>query len=144
MVGSTERWVKVSIAVALLATGCFWRSYPRQAAMHAELLSAMAHKGVDLVALGRMTAESMPELTYPLERATVFVARARARSGTAPLPSIAALQALCERYRDLLDAIDRVRRVERGEAAREQLAPALTAVEAARGAVAGALAAERS
>jgi len=130
------------MAIALLLSGCFWRSYPRQATTHAELLAAMAHKGVDLVVLGRLTAESMPELTYPLERAGAFVDAAAARAGAAPPTSLAALRALCDRYRALLDALDRVRRAERGAAAGEQLAPALAAVDAAAAEVRRALAAE--
>jgi len=130
------------MAIALLLSGCFWRSYPRQATTHAELLKAMAHKGVDLVVLGRLTAESMPELTYPLERAGAFVDAAAARAGAAPPTSLAALRALCDRYRALLDALDRVRRAERGAAAGEQLAPALAAVDAAAAEVRRALAAE--
>src|SRR5438874_12643959 len=113
MVGAAPSRVKAALAFVLLA-GCFWRSYDRLAATHADLLLAMARKGTDLVASGRLTAESMPELTYPLERAQAFVHEARARSGGAPPASLEALDALRARYRVLVDALDRVRRAQSG------------------------------
>ena len=66
MVGGDGRRVKAVATLALLATACAGRSYGRLAATHVDLLTAVARKGVDLVASGRLTAESMPELTYPL------------------------------------------------------------------------------
>ena len=115
----------------MLLAGCFWRTYGRLAATHVDLLVAMARKGTDLVASGRLTAESMPELTYPLERAQAFVHDARARSRGAPPASLAALDELCARYQAFLDALDRVRRERSGEAARTALAGPLGAFEAA-------------
>ena len=103
----------------------------------------MARKGTDLVASGRLTAESMPELTYPLERAQAFVHEARARSGGAPPASLEALDALCVRYRAFVDALDRVRREQSGEAARAALADPLAAVEVAAESVHVALRSER-
>jgi len=41
----------------------------------------IARKAADLVAAGRFTAESLPELTYPLERAEAFARQARERAG---------------------------------------------------------------
>jgi len=107
------------------------------------LLVAMARKHTDLVASGRLTAESMPELTYPLERAEAFAREARARSGGAPPASLKALDALCGRYRAFVDALDRVRRERSGEAARAALADPLAAVEGAAESVRVALRAER-
>jgi len=129
MLGGGGVRVKAVFALVLLA-GCFWRTYGRLAATHVDLLVAMARKGTDLVASGRLSAESMPELTYPLERAEAFVHDARARSG-APPASLDALDTLCARYRAFVDALDRVRRERRGEAARAALADPLAAVEAA-------------
>jgi len=126
----------------VLLAGCFWRTYGRLAATHADLLVAMARKHTDLVASGRLTAESMPELTYPLERAEAFAREARARSGGAPPASLEALDALCARYRAFVDALDRVRRERSGEAARAALADPLAAVEVAGEAVRAALRAE--
>jgi len=103
----------------------------------------MARKGADLVASGRLTAESMPELTYPLERAEAFAHEARTRSGGAAPASLDALDALCVRYRAFLDALDRVRRERSGAAARAVLAEPLAAVEAAAESVRVALRAER-
>jgi len=128
--------------VLALVAGCFWRSYGRIAATHVDLLTAMAHKGADLVASGRLTAESMPELTYPLERAQAFVADAKARSGGAAPPSLAALDALVARYRDFVDVLDRVRREQTGEQARAALAAPLAEVDRAAEAVRAALATE--
>lgn len=125
-----------------LVAGCFWRSYGHLAATHVDLLVAMARKGTDLVASGRLTAESMPELTYPLERAEAFVHEARARSGDHPPASLEALATLCLRYRAFVDALDQVRRTESGEAARAALAAPLAAVEAGADAVHAALKSE--
>ena len=83
MVSAGDGRVKAALVVLVLA-GCFWRTYGRLAATHVEVLTAMARKGADLVASGRLTAESMPELTYPLERAQAFARTARERSGEAP------------------------------------------------------------
>jgi xanthine/CO dehydrogenase XdhC/CoxF family maturation factor len=46
MVGSRGNGVKVAAALllAFVCAGCFWRSYGRLAATHAELLAAMARK----------------------------------------------------------------------------------------------------
>src|SRR5207245_3676748 len=134
IVGGGGARVKAALALALLA-GCFWRTYGRLAATHAELLVAMARKHTDLVASGRLTAESMPELTYPLERAEAFAREARARSGGAPPASLEALDALCGRYRGFVDALDRVRRGRSGGAARAALAGPLPAGEGAAGCV---------
>jgi len=127
----------------VLFAGCFWRTYGRLAATHAELLVFTARKGTDLVASGRFTAESMPELTYPLERAEAFARAARTRSAGAAPASLDALDALCARYRAFVDALDRVRRERSGEAARAALSGPLAAVEAAAESVRVALRAER-
>lgn len=142
MVGRRGNSVKAALCVSLALTGCFWRTYGRIVATHAELLTAMARKGADLVASGRLTAESMPELTYPLERTQAFVQRARARAGDAPPASLLALETLAARYRTFVDALDRGRRELRGEAARAALAAPLADVEAASSAVTAALRAE--
>jgi len=129
--------------VLALVSGCFWRSYGRIASTHIDVLTAMAHKGADLVASGRLTAESMPELTYPLERAQAFVAEAKARHRNIPPASLAALETLVGRYRDFVDVLDRVRREQTGEAARAALAGPLAEVDRAADAVRAALATER-
>ena len=115
----------------LLVLGCFWRSYGRLAATHVEVLTSIARKGADLVAGGRMTAETMPELTYPYERAQAFARTAAARSGGAPPASLAAFERLLAAYRGFLDTLDRVRRELNREAARVALAGPLAAIEAA-------------
>ena len=130
MVGPRGTSVKAALVLALLA-GCFWRSYGRLAATHVDVLLGTARKGVDLVVNGRFTAESMPELTYPLERARAFAEGAHARAGATPPESLTAFDALLGRYQALVDALDRVRRAERPDAARHALEPALAAVEAA-------------
>jgi hypothetical protein len=99
----------------------------------------MAQKGTDLVVAARLTAETMPELTYPLERAQAFVHEARARARGAPPASLDALDVLVARYRDFVDALDRVRRDTRGEEARTALAEPLARVEAAADSVRAAL-----
>ena len=130
MVGPRGTSVKAALVLALLA-GCFWRAYGRLAATHVDVLLGMAGKGVDLVANGRFTAESMPELTYPLERARAFAEGAHARAGATPPESLTAFDALLGRYQALVDALDRVRRAERPDAARHALEAPLAAVEAA-------------
>jgi hypothetical protein len=141
MVGGGGSRVKAALALVVVA-GCFWRSYGRLAATHVDLLTAMARKGADLVASGRLTAESMPELTYPLERAEAFARAARARSRGAPPPSLEAFDTLLARYRAFVDALDRVRREKSGDDARAALAPPLAAVEQTGDTVRAALRAE--
>jgi hypothetical protein len=128
MVGAGGGRVKAALALAVIA-GCFWRSYGRLAATHVDLLVAIARKGDDLVASGRLTAESMPELTYPLERAEAFAREARARSRGAPPPSLDAFDALLARYRIFVDTLDQTRRTESGAAARTALAAPLEELE---------------
>ena len=139
MVGAQRGRVKAAIALALLA-GCFWRSARREATTHVEVLTAIAHKGVDLVVAGRLTAESMPELTYPLERAQAFATR---WSGGTPPAWLPPFRDLLDRYRELVDALDRVRREAKGDAAAAALREPLASVDAAAAAVRAALAAER-
>jgi len=131
MVGGRPRGVKGTILILLAAVAaCSGAAARREARTHADLLAAIAQKGVDLVRSGRLVAESMPELTYPLERAQAFArsARERERLDTAAL---AALDALVERYRSFVDTLDRVRRdLSRDQAARA-LAEPLASVEAA-------------
>jgi len=123
-------------------TACFWHSYGRAAATHADLLVAMARKGRDLVVNGRFSAESMPELTYPLERAEAFSHAALLRSGSDVPASVAAFQDLLAAYRGFVDTLDRVRRTDTGTAAESVLAEPLRKVEASRDAVHAALQAE--
>jgi hypothetical protein len=130
MVSAAASPVKAVLALALLA-GCFWRSYGPQMAAHADVLVGIARKGADLVGSGRLTAESMPELTYPLERAVAFADRADARSAGSPPASLVAFRALIARYREFVDMLDRVRRSHDADAAREALAAPLATVEAA-------------
>jgi len=76
MVGPGRARVKALACLAgAVVAGCFWRSYAPRARTHTEVMVAIARKAVDLVAAGRFTAESMPELTYPLERAEAFARR---------------------------------------------------------------------
>ena len=125
----------------MLLAGCFWRTYGRLAATHVDLLVAMARKGTDLVASGRLTAESMPELTYPLERAQAFAA---GWSGGAAPPWLRAFTDLLDRYRELVDALDRVRRDAKGDAAAAALREPLGRVDAAADTVRAALGGGRS
>jgi hypothetical protein len=148
MVGSRVGGVKekraliVLLACAVVAGGCFWRSYPDRMRTHTELLVAFARKGRDLVATGRFTAESLPELTYPLERATAFAADARGRT-PAPPASLDAFDALLARYRTFVELLDDARRTKRGAAGADELAKPLADVESAAEAVTAALARER-
>ena len=142
MVGGWTGRVKAALVLLVVLAACFWRTYGRAAATHADLLVALAHKGVDLVAGGRFTAESMPELTYPLERGQAFVRTAEARSGEGRPASLVALEDLLTRYQRFVDALDRVRRTESGADAERALAEPLHEVEAARDAVHAALRSE--
>lgn len=110
---------------------------------HVEVLAGTARKAVDLVAAGRMTAETMPELTYPLERAQAFARTAKEGSGAHPPPSLVAFEELIAHYRDLVDHADRARREGKGEEVRARLASDLAAVERAGEAVRATLATER-
>ena len=124
-----------------LLTGCFWRTYGRLMQTHVDVLVSMARKGVDLVASRRFEPESMPELTYPLERAEAF-ARAASERSAEPPASLLAFRELIARYRELVDALDRVRREKSGDDARTALAGPLAGVEKAGEAVRAALHAE--
>ena len=126
----------------MLLAGCFWRSYGPQVVTHTEVLVGIARKGADLVGGGRLTAESMPELTYPLERAAAFAAKAKARSDAAPPASLVAFEMLIARYREFVDVLDRVRRTHGADDARTALGPPLALVEAAAANVHGARVAE--
>src|SRR5262249_38149936 len=131
----------IALATWALASGCFWHSYPERMRTHTELLVEFARKGRDLVATGRFRAESLAELTYPLERASAFAAEAR-RHAAAPPPSLAAFERLVDRYRVFVDRLDRSRRDDAAEAA-AALAQPLADVEAAAHDVTAALARER-
>jgi hypothetical protein len=137
--GTTVKAVALLVVFATALSACFWRSYGRLTLTHVELLTALARKGADLVASGRLTAESMPELTYPLERAQAFAKHARARAGDEAPASLATFETLVARYRAFVDALDRVRREQRGAAARAALDGPLQAVEGAAEEVRGAL-----
>src|SRR6185436_13065517 len=98
MLSSMTRVVKAKYAFVArvcvaVASGCYWRTYPDQLRTHTDLLVAFARKARDLVATGRFTAENLPELTYPLERAAAYAADARRRT-TAPPPSLDAFDRL--------------------------------------------------
>jgi hypothetical protein len=129
----------VLVGCALVVAGCFWHQYPARMATHTEVLLGIARKAHDLVATGRFTAESLPELTYPLERATAFASDARARGGGGRA-SLAAFDALLERYRTYVEAVDRAR--VRGGASAATLDVSLAALEAAAARVTAALANE--
>lgn len=141
MVGAAAPPVKAVLALVLLAA-CFWRSYGQQVATHIEVLVSIARKGADLVGGGRLTAESMPELTYPLERAAAFAEKARDKTDAAPPASLAAFEALIARYREFVDALDRARREHEPRAARDMLVAPLASVETASERVREALRAE--
>lgn len=144
MVSGGRHTVKaIAALLVIVATGCFWRSYAPRMTTHADLLVSMARKGVDLVGANRLTAETMPELTYPLERAQAFAKDARARSGDTPPPSLLAFERLVARYRAFVDALDRDRREQRGAEAAGALAEPLAQVVVAADAVRAALAGEK-
>jgi hypothetical protein len=130
MVGPGGAWVKAIVClVAAALGGCFWRSYAPRMRTHTEVMVGVARKAVDLVVAGRFTAETLPELTYPLERAEDFARRARARAGDQGPPSLSAFETLTARYRTFVDELDRIRRERRGADAAAALAEPLRAVE---------------
>ena len=58
IVGGSRRRVKVVLTLVVnlsLFGACSWRSYGKATATHADLLVAMARKGADLVASGRLS-----------------------------------------------------------------------------------------
>jgi len=150
MLGPVPETVKAKFVLAiclsglLLAVGgCFWRSYPARLRTHTDLLVAFARKARDLVATGRFTAENLPELTYPLERAAAFAAETRQRAAPPP-QSLVAFEGLIERYRTFVDLVDQGRRG-RGDpvAAAAALKAPLESVQAAAEDVTAALTRER-
>jgi hypothetical protein len=118
------------LCVAIAAGGCWWRSYPERMRTHAEVLVAFARKGRDLVATGRFTAESLPELIYPLKRATAFAAEARRRLDPPPA-SLPAFETLLARYGAFVDLADALRRAPDAGDAAGRLDAAVAAVESA-------------
>ena len=149
MVGPGLRRVKAFGRVGLLAAlmltvgGCFWHRYPRLVVTHAELLADMAEKGRDLVVIGQFTAESLPELTYPLERALAFQQDAVRRAGATAPASLAAFTTLVAAYQALVHTLDETRGQPREKqvAGRAGLDAAVTAIRAAAEAVRAAVAA---
>ena len=137
------KYAFVALVCLAVASGCFWRTYPDQLRTHTDLLVAFARKARDLVATGRFTAESLPELTYPLERATAYAAEGR-RHASPPPASLIAFETLVARYRAFVDLVDETRRSRRGADAAAVLAEPLAALEAAARDVGVALDAERA
>lgn len=144
MVGARGRRVKAALVLTALfaLSACFWRSFGRVVEVHVDVLVGTARKGADLVAKGRLTAESMPELMYPLERATAFARKAAARARGVPPQSLAAFEQLLARYRTFVDTLDQTRRTTRPAEAGAALAQPLAAVETAAEAVRTALRSE--
>jgi hypothetical protein len=135
------RTAVVLLTCVVAASGCFWRSYPKRMRTHVEVLVGIARKASDLVAARRFTAENLPELTYPLERATAFAAEVRGRTSTPP-ESLDAFETLLARYRALITEADqgRLRAQPAGDV---PLASQLADVEAAARVVEAALDRER-
>jgi hypothetical protein len=93
--------------------GYFWHRYPRLVVTHAQLLADMAEKGRDLVAVGQFTAESLPELTYPLKRALAFEQESLRGTGSSPPASLLAFSRLVVAYQGLVQTLDDARRAPR-------------------------------
>jgi hypothetical protein len=128
--------VKAIACLALAMLGaCFWHSYAPRMRTYADVMVSIAHKGADLVRTGRFTAESMPELTYPLERAEAFAREVRGHAGAEPPASLLAFETLIARYRSFVDALDRSRREQLPEDMAVTLAEPLKAVDDAASAV---------
>jgi len=135
MVGPAGVRVKAIACLALAMLGaCFWHSYAPRMRTYADVMVSIAHKGADLVRTGRFTAESVPELTYPLERAEAFAREVRDHAGAEPPASLLAFETLIARYRSFVDALDRSRRADAADAA-ASLAVPLQAVDDAASAV---------
>jgi hypothetical protein len=130
MLGAVGRRVKAATLLVLVGGACGWRDTTRMTATHAEVLTSVARKGYELVVAGRLTAETMPELTYPLERSQAFVAARTPGAAGRERDAVAALAALVERYRRFVDVLDRVRR-DRTPQGLRALATALRQVRAA-------------
>jgi hypothetical protein len=119
-----------ALACLVVAGGCWSRRYPERLRTHTELLVSFTHKGRDLVTTGRFTAESLPELTYPLERAAAFAAEARHRLARPPA-SLAAFDTLVARYRAFVQLVDDARRDHDARGVAERLDAAVAGVDAA-------------
>ena len=136
MVGPGGVRVKAIACLAIAVLGaCFWRSYAPRMRTYSEVMVSIAHKGADLVRAGHFTAESVPELTYPLERAEAFAREVRGHAGAEPPASLLAFETLIARYRSFVDALDRSRREQAPEDAAARLAEPLRAVDDAAAAV---------
>ena len=124
--------------------GPFWHRYPRLVVTHAQLLADMAEKGRDLVVVGQFTAASLPELTYPLERALAFEHETARRTGSPPPTSLAAFSRLVAAYQGLVETLDDTRRQPRAAqvAGRGALDATVAAIRADADAVRAAAAAD--
>jgi len=99
-------WRLVAIGAFLLA-GCVWRSYERIMTIHLEVLSGMVNKVVSIADAGqRPTPNDVTELTYPLERAQLFLQQFQSRQREKSYQHFAAFLA---RYRDFVAAVDNAR-----------------------------------
>ncbi len=152
MLGAATRGVKtirlpaIVVCCALVASGCFWHRYSGRVGVHTEVLVAVARKVRDLVATGRFTAETLPELTYPLERAQAFASDAERHlaDGQAKPPSLVAFEELVAAYRRYVESVDEARRRPPDGDPAAGLAAPLAAVETAAKSVTAALATDRS
>jgi hypothetical protein len=77
--------------------------------MHTDLIVAMTRKGTDLVRTHRFTPENLPELSYPLERARAYAARAERQGGANPPGSLGAFVALLAAYERFYGVVDGLR-----------------------------------
>jgi hypothetical protein len=134
--------VMALVGAAVLAAGCFWRSYGPRMAMHTDVLVAMTRKGTDLLKTARFTPENLPELYYPLDRARSFAADAARRSGEQPPPSLRAFEELLAAYAEFCRVADEARTVRLEGARRRTLREATRSVRRHAAAVRRALAAE--
>src|SRR5262249_35758028 len=142
--GPREVRVKAIACLAMTMLGaCFWRSYAPRMRTYSEVMVSIAHKGADLVRTGRFTAESLPELTYPLERAEAFARDVRGPGRADASPLLLAHERLIARYRSFVAALDRSRRERPPGDAAATLAEPLRAVDDAAAAVDQALRRER-
>ena len=127
----------VLVTCLAVVSGCFWRSYGGRMRTHTQLLVSFARKTGDLVAVKRFTAQNLPELTYPLERATTFAEETQRHASEAP-DSLVAFEALLARYRELVLLADRTRQESDAEGAvPSAVAAVVTAADAVEAALVG-------
>jgi hypothetical protein len=137
MRGSGKRVLSSFLAVVLV--GCYWQRYPELTRTHVELLLQYARRLDDVLRdRGELRSRDLTELRYPYDRARDFARIVRSRMQDRS--SFRSFERFLDRYRELLEAIDR----DRAESRHDEIARIVRSLDADGEAVLDALRSESS